>query len=384
MSLKRDEARRLALQAQGFYDPVPARPTRAALRRVLDRITLFQLDSVNVLVRSHYLPLFSRVGPYPLQMLREAAWGPGAKRLLFEYWAHEASLIPLALRPLLIWRMQRARAGRGMWARMRTMGSKKRFVESVRRRIEDDGPATASSFEDARGSGSLWGWSDVKIALEYLFWAGELTSATRTASFERVYDVPERVFSNEILCAPVPAEKEAHRQLLLLAIRAMGVATERDLRDYFRLDVDDARTAVQALLDEGRIEPVAVDGWKSKAFILPGTKIPRREPFRAALLSPFDSLVWNRERAHRIFDFHYRIEIYTPAHKRIHGYYVLPFLLDGRLVGRIDLKADRERGVLQVKGEHYEAGVDRAETRAALKEQLGALAGWLGLSKVGR
>jgi uncharacterized protein len=380
--LSRDQARRLALAAQGFFDPVPARPGPAALRRTLARVALFQIDSVNVLVRSHYLPLFSRIGPYPMSMLRDAAWGSRSKRTLFEYWAHEASLIPLELRPLFIWRMNRARSGKGMWKWMTEMRSKKVFVESVRRRIAEDGAATASSFKEARGRGSWWGWSDVKVALEYLFWAGELTAATRTTSFERVYDIPERVFSGDVLSAPVPSDAEAHRQLVLLSLEAMGVATEADLRDYFRLDVHDARTALHALIDEGAILKTTVDGWKNAAYMLPDARIPRREPIRTALLSPFDSLIWNRDRAHRLFDFHYRIEIYTPAHKRIHGYYVLPLLHHGKLVGRADLKADREHGVLQVKGEHYEAGIDKREAKKALADQLAALATWLGLSDI--
>jgi|SRR5579862_4729807 len=383
-TLRSDEARRLALSAQGFYDPVPARPNRASLRRTLSRAQLFQIDSVNVLVRSHYLPMFSRIGPYPMQLLRDAAWGPHAKRELFEYWAHEASLVPLELRPLFLWRMRGARTGRGTWGRVGAMRRRKKFVESVRRRIETDGPATASSFKDARGSGSWWGWSDVKIALEFLFWAGELAAAKRTTSFERVYDLPERVFSAALLNVPEPSMQDAQRQLLLLALKAMGVATEADLRDYFRLDAVDARTALLALVEEGAILETAVEGWKKPAYVLPNVRIPRNDPDRTALLSPFDSLIWNRDRAHRLFDFHYRIEIYTPAHKRVHGYYVLPLLHRGQLIGRADLKADRDRSVLQVKGENYEPGVPKREARMALAGQLDALAQFLGLRAIER
>jgi uncharacterized protein YcaQ len=382
--LSKDEARRLGLQAQGFYDPLPARPNRASLKRTLERVNLFQIDSVNVLVRSHYLPLFSRVGPYPVGLLQDAAWGPPSKRALFEYWAHEASLVPLAFRPLFEWRMQRARTGRGTWGRVGAMRSKKKFVDSIRRRIELEGPATASSFKDSRGEGSWWGWSDVKVALEYLFWAGVLTTATRTTSFERVYDLAERVFTPAVLAAPVPEEGEAHRQLLLLALQAMGVATEADLRDYFRLDLLDARSALGELVDQGAIVATAVEGWKKPAYVLPNPRIPRREPERSTLLSPFDSLVWNRERTHRLFDFHYRLEIYTPPHKRIHGYYVLPFLHAGQLVGRIDLKADRQNGALQVQGEHYEPGISKRDAKAALAPHLTSLASWLGLETIQR
>ncbi|HEY8313192.1 MAG TPA: crosslink repair DNA glycosylase YcaQ family protein [Candidatus Baltobacteraceae bacterium] len=374
----------MALSAQGFYDPTPARPTRASLRRALDRVNLFQIDSVNVLVRSHYLPLFSRIGPYPFELLRDAAWGARSKRMLFEYWAHEASLLPLSLRPLLVWRMDRARRGAGMWNHVTAIRSKRAFVESVRKQIEVDGAATASSFKGAGGKGSWWGWSDVKVALEYLFWAGRLATQTRTNSFERVYDTPERVFGDTALAAPVPDPAQAHRQLLLLAMRAMGVATESDLRDYFRLDLLDARKALRELVDAEAIAATTVEGWKQPAYTLPSVRIPRRDPDRSALLSPFDSLIWNRQRAHRLFDFHYRIEIYTPAHKRIHGYYVLPFLHEGKLVGRVDLKADRASSTLQVRGEHYESSVAKREAKGALGNHLAALAAWLGLNAVRR
>ena len=377
--LSKDEARRVALLAQGFYDPVPARPTRAALQKALARTKVFQIDSVNVLVRSHYLPLFSRIGPYPFELLQDAAWGAKSKRTLFEYWAHEASLIPLDSRPLFAWRMERAREGSGMWGRMTAMRSKRKFVESVFARIERDGAAAASSFKEARGTGSWWGWSDVKIALEYLFWAGRLTAASRTSGFERIYDLPERVFSAEALAAKVPDAAEAQRRLVMSAMHAMGVATEADLRDYFRLDLLDARNAVADLVDSGEIIVVQVEGWKKSAYMLPGQRVPRFETQRSTLLSPFDSLVWNRDRAHRLFDFHYRIEIYTPAHKRIHGYYVLPLLHQGRLVGRVDLKADRQGGTLQVQAEHFEPNAAKPDARAALRQQLGALATWLGL-----
>ena len=378
------DARRIALAAQGFYDRIPLKPGRATLQRVLERTKLFQIDSVNVLVRSHYLPLFSRIGPYPAELLQGAAWSSPAKRLLFEYWAHEASLVPVALRPLLIWRMERARKGEGMWNRMAEIRKKRTFVAAVLKRIETDGPATASSFKNAAGSGSWWGWSDVKIALEYLFWAGYLTAASRTKSFERVYDLPERVFTKDDLHAPVPAPDAAHRQLVLLALQAMGVATQADLRDYFRLDLLDARNALHDLIEAGTIVPAKVEGWKQPAYVLPHVRVPRGEPPGSALLSPFDSLIWNRDRAHRLFDFHYRIEIYTPAHKRVHGYYVLPFLHQGELVGRADLKAARQTSTLQIKGIHYESTAAKRLGEGELADQLSALATWLGLERLRR
>lgn len=377
--LSKDEARRLALFAQGFYDPKPAKPSRASLQRTLERTNLFQIDSVNVLVRSHYLPLFSRIGAYPFTILQDAAWGARSKRVLFEYWAHEASLVPLKYRPLLMWRMERACRGRGMWGHVTKISKKRKFVDSILKQIEDEGPTTGSSLKKANGPGGWWGWSDVKSALEYLFWAGYLTAATRTNSFERVYDIPERVFSAAVLDAPVPQEREAHRQLLLLSLQAMGVATQADLRDYFRLDLADARAALSDLVEAGEVELISVEGWKQPAYILPGTRIPRKESTHSALLSPFDSLIWNRDRAHRLFDFHYRIEIYTPAHKRIHGYYVLPFLHHGALVARADLKANRVNEKLEIKNIHYESPEAKRSSEGALREQLKLLGSWLEL-----
>jgi uncharacterized protein len=375
--ISKTQARRIALDAQGFYDPLPARSTRTALRRVLSRVNLFQIDSVNVLVRSHYLPLFSRIGPYDVDLLERAAWGSRGSRLLFEYWAHEASLVPLELRPLFAWRMERARRGLGMWPNMADIWKKRAFVKSIFERIERNGAAAASAFPDARGKGAWWGWSDAKVALEYLFFAGELTVSTRSGGFERVYDLPERVFSERVRSAPVPEPDEAFRRLVLLAARALGIATEADLRDYFRLDLQDARAALRELVDAGMLVQSTVEGWRNPAYLVPETRVPRGEPKRSALLSPFDSLVWNRERTLRLFDFHYRLEIYTPQHKRVHGYYVLPFLHQGRLVGRVDLKADRQAGRLRVLSEHYETTADKREARPALEAQLDALAAWL-------
>ena len=370
------------MRAQGFYDAAPARPTRAALSRVLARVNLFQIDSVNVLVRSHYLPLFSRIGPYPFELLQDAAWGRPSKRALFEYWGHEASLIPLDYRPLFVWRMERALHGRGMWRHISEIRSKKKLVREVLARIEAEGAAAASSFKDARGTGAWWGWSDVKRVLEYLFWSGQVTCARRTNGFERIYDIPQRVFPTAVLERRVYEPAEAHRELMLLAVRAFGVATESDARDYFRLDVADARDAIRDLTDAGAIVSVSVEGWKKPAYLDPAAVIPRREPRKNALLSPFDSLVWNRERTHRLFDFQYRIEIYTPAHKRTHGYYVLPFLHRGTLAGRVDLKADRASRSLLVQSAHFESPELRRSARGALDEELAKLAAFLGLDSV--
>lgn len=376
--ISKEEARRIALAAQGFYAPLPARPGAAAVRKTVDRLNLLQIDSVNVLVRSHYLPLYSRLKTYSRECLIDQAWGPYGKRAFFEYWAHEASIVPLALQPLFRWRMERAQRGLGMWGRMTQMRRKKKFINQLYDGIINGGPAPASAFKVPRLAGSWWSWSEAKVGLEYLFWAGLLTTGSRTNGFERIYDLPERVFP-KIVALPTPPEDEAHRQLVRYSLRAMGVATERDLRDYFRLDLADARAAVAALTESGAIEAVTVDGWKQQAYMLPGTRIPRSDPNGTALLSPFDSLIWFRERAHRLFDFHYRIEIYTPAHKRVHGYYVLPLLHDGKLIGRADLKADRQSKKLLLQSKHFEAGVPQGQAESALRVELETLATWLGL-----
>jgi uncharacterized protein len=377
------EARRIALAAQGFDG------TRAAARRdlrhvtrVFDRVGVVQLDSVNVLVRSHYLPLFSRLGPYATELLDRAAYD-GGRRTLFEYWGHEASLLPVASQPLLRWRMEGAERGEGMWRHVAELGRERRpFIAAVLAEIRDRGPLGASDLTDGgRGSGSWWGWSAGKAALEWLFWTGAITTATRR-NFARVYDLTERVLPAAVLAAPTPSVADAHRALLRVAAGALGVATARDLRDYFRLPAAaDVRARVMELVEAGDLVPVTVEKWKAPAYLQAGAKIPRRAAARA-LLSPFDSLVWDRQRTERLYGFRYRIGIYTPAHLRTHGYYVLPFLLGDRLVARVDLKADRAARVLRVIAAHEEPGIDRGGVAAALADELAMMAAWLGLARV--
>lgn len=382
-SVSNGEARRIALAAQGFYDAPPRSITPASLAGVIDRIKILQMDSVNVLVRSHYLPLFSRMGPYAPKLLEEMAYGPPGRRALFEYWAHEASLIPLWMQPLFRWRMERAVRGISIGPRTSELArTKPRFIESILRRIDAHGAMTASSFESGRGSGSWWGWSEVKTALEYLFRSGRLTTANRTKSFQRVYDLPSRVFPRDILDAPTPPEEQAHRDLARTSISALGIATERDIKDYFRLDASDARAALRDLLDGGEVLEANVEGWSRPAYMAAGTIVPRRAPRRTAVLSPFDSLIWERDRMHRLFGFHYRIEIYTPVHKRIHGYYVLPILHTDRLIGRIDLKADRRSGTLLVQRISGESGTGRLKARSLVRQQLKSISSWLGLQAI--
>jgi len=374
------ECRRIFLAAQGFADPAPrGGVTRRHLARVFARTGLVQIDSVNVLVRSHYLPLFSRLGPYAATLLEEAAYG--RNRTLFEYWGHEASLLPLTSQPLLRWRMDRARRGIGTYGRIAAVVTEQRSaLDRLRDEIARRGPVAASAFEGARGTGSWWGWSEVKLGLEALFWCGEITTATRKG-FERVYDLPERVFPAAILAAPTPTEADAQRELIRIAARALGVAAERDLRDYFRLDLADARARVAELVSAGELQPVRVEGLRNDRFLARGTPIPRRVE-TCALLSPFDSLVWERTRTSELFGFDFRLEIYTPAHKRVHGYYVLPFLLGDRLVARVDLKHDRQAGVLRALATHLEKGVRGGDVLPRLREQLDAMAAWLGAGEV--
>ncbi len=376
------QARRIALGAQGFGRARPERRVDAGhLGRTLDRLALHQIDSVNVLVRAHYLPAFSRLGPYDRALIDRAAWGRKSQRRLFEYWAHEASLLPVELYPLFRWRMARAERGDAGYAGLRCFAKEDRAAaDAVLSRIVAEGPLSASAFENGRGQGGWWGWGDTKRALEWLFWAGLITTATRRNSFERVYDLPERVLPPAVLALPTPPEDEAHRALLDIAARALGVATTGDLRDYFRLGPDDARTGIATLVELGRLIPVEVEGWNRPAYLHSEAGVPRRIVARA-LLAPFDPLVWERARTERIFGFRYRIEIYVPAEKRLHGYYVLPFLLGERLVARVDLKADRATGRLMVRRIHKEIDAP-PETDDALLEQLGAMATWLALGEV--
>jgi uncharacterized protein len=376
------EARRIALAAQGFGETRAAGPPDArALVTAVDRLGLLQIDSVNVLVRAHYLPLFSRLGPYDATLLDQVAYA-GRERALFEYWGHEASLLPVASHPLLRWRMARAEAGRGLYGRLHKFARLRRpFVQEVLAEVTDRGPIAASELSrGGRSRGSWWAWSDGKAALEWLFWVGRVTTAARRR-FERVYDLPERVLPESVLAAAIPTEDDAQRALLRHAARALGVATARDLRDYFRLDVADTRPRLAELVEAGELSPARVEGWTEPAYLHPSARAPRHLKARA-LLSPFDPVVWERQRAERLFDFHYRIGIYTPAAERAHGYYVLPFLLGDRLVARVDLKADRVARVLRVPSAHLEDGAGESRVAAALAVELVAMARWLDLNAI--
>jgi len=386
------QARRIALAAQGFAARHPAQPGPARLRRVLDGLHLFQIDSVNVLSRAHYLPAFSRIGAYDRADLDRLAWGIGAGakagtgrvrgRKLFEYWAHEASLLPFETHPLLRWRMAQADRGEAGWTRMRDYARERRpEAMALLDRIRLDGPLATSDFEAHRGQSGWWEWSDTKRALEWLFWAGHITTATRRGNFERVYDLTERVIPGEVLSLPTPADADAHRALIEKAAAAHGIATGAELRDYFRLSPEQAAPAIRALAEDGILVPVDIPGWRH-AWLHRDARRPRRIEARA-LLAPFDPLIWARDRTERLFGFHYRIEIYVPAEKRRHGYYVLPFLLGDSLVARVDLKADRQAGRLIVQSTYFEPDAP-GHAGEALAEELERMAGWLGLASVQR
>jgi uncharacterized protein YcaQ len=379
------QARRIAVAAQGFAEPKPRGPlTRAHLRRLISRIQVLQLDSVSVAVRAHYAPVFSRLGPYDRDVVDRAAWSHSARspRLLVEYWAHEAALMAVDDWPLLRWRMREYTHGR--W-RTEVVKKKQRLAEDIVATVAELGPLTAGQIEahvgeEHRGKkGPWWDRSDTKWVTEALFSAGVLTTATRVG-FARHYDLTERVLPPDVVAREVD-DDEAIRELTLRAATALGVATEPDIRDYFRLSPKQAKPAIAKLVADGELEAVDVDGWTAPAYLPVGQTVPRRDR-GTALLCPFDPLIFFRPRVQRLFDFHYRIEIYVPAPKRQFGYYVWPFLLDGQLVGRVDLKAERTRDALHVVGAFTEPGQDKSRVAKALAAELRTMANWLGLVEV--
>lgn len=383
VSLTAAQARRIAVAAQGFAEAKPrAEVSRAHLRRLMSRIQVLQMDSVSVAVRAHYAPVFSRLGPYDRTVLDRAAWSHSARspRLLVEYWAHEAALMAVDDWPLLRWRMRQYTQGR--WGNVRP---NPRLADDIVAAVTELGPATAGQIESylaagpKRGKGTWWNRSDTKWVAEALFAAGVLTTATRVG-FARHYDLVANVLPAQVLAREVD-DDEAVQELVLRAAGALGVATEADLRDYFRLFAGQTKPAIAALVAAGELEPVQVADWGAAAYLRAGQSIPRTDR-GTALLSPFDPLIFFRPRVQRLFDFHYRIEIYTPAPKRQYGYYVWPFLLDGQLAGRVDLKADRQHDALHVVGAFAEEGQSRPRVADALVAELESMASWLGLSRV--
>jgi uncharacterized protein YcaQ len=379
-SLSAKQARRIAIAAQGLGGCRDGPVTRRRLLDLVGRLGVVQIDSVNVVSRTHYLPAFSRLGAYPRELLEEVAWG--RRRQLFEYWGHEASLLPMAIQPLLRWRMADAAAGVGTWKGIaRFIREHRPVIDRALDQVRERGPLSASELElDSKGEGGWWGWSEAKRAVECLFWTGELGVLTRRGNFERVYALPDTALPRQVLETPTPPRDEAQRRLLMIAARAMGVATERDLRDYFRMPVADTRARLAELVEAGELTPVQVKGWREPAYLDPSARKPRRIEAQA-LLSPFDNLIWFRERTERMFGVRVRLEIYTPAHRRTHGYYVLPFLEGDAITARVDLKADRKAGALVVQASHSEPWAS-ADTPGRLAAELRLMAGWLGLERV--
>jgi uncharacterized protein len=377
-SLSRAQARRVALVAQGFRDPRHTVPTMRTVSRTLARTAVLQIDSVNVLQRAHYMPLFSRMGPYDVDLLRRASEKP--PRRLVEYWAHVAAFMPVELWPHMRHRMRRYRDQGHEWV---GLPERRELVASLTAEIAERGASTARDLDDGlprRKDHWGWNWSETKKALEYLFLAGELAVAGRTSQFERLYDLPEKVVPPEHLHAPEPTVGEASVELLRRGAVAHGVGTLRDLRDYFRMGPELARPALATLVESGELFPTRVEGWDRPAYLHRDALLPRRVDARA-LLSPFDPLVWERNRTEHLFGFRYRIEIYVPEEKRVHGYYVLPFLLGDRIVARVDLNADRRERTLRALGSYAEPDAP-ADTAAELAAELRELARWLDLDEV--
>ena len=377
-SLSLAQARRIALAAQGFADKPHETPTMRTFQRTLERTGVLQVDSVNVLQRAHYMPLYSRMGPYDVDLLRRAS--ESSPRRMVEYWAHVQAFMPVELWPVMQHRMDHYRSKRGKWS---IVEAEPGLEDSLLAEIKERGASTARQLDEGLPRAKEnwgWNWSNARRVLDYLYTTGELAIAGRNGQFEIRYDLPERVIPAAVLAMPTPTPEEAHLELVRRAARSHGVATVQDLRDYYRMSVADTARAVATLVESGELQQVSVEGWRRPAYLHRDARLPRRIRGRA-LLSPFDPVVWERARTEALFDFFYRIEIYVPADKRVHGYYVLPFLLGDRIVGRVDLKADRRAGRLVVKAAYAEPAAP-AETAAELAAELERLASWLGLEEI--
>jgi len=374
-SLSLAQARRIAVAAQGFLDPPHTAPTMRTFERTLARTGVLQVDSVNVLQRAHYMPLYSRMGPYDVALLRRAA--EGRPRRVVEYWAHAQALMPVDLWPLMRHRMESYRAQRGRWF----TGEQKGGLDvSLMAELRERGASTARDLDDGlprKKENWGWNWSETRKVLDFLYLVGDVAIAGRNRQFEIRYDLPERVLPAHVLERPTPTRSEASLELVRRAAASHGVATLQGLRDYYRMAVADVLPAVHLLVESGELEPVRVQGWDRPAYLHRDARRPRRALART-LLSPFDPLCWERTRTERLFDFHYRIEIYVPEAKRVHGYYVLPFLLGDRIVARVDLKADRREGTLHVLSAYPEPDAPE-DTAHELAAELADLASWLGL-----
>ena len=383
-SLSTAQARRIALAGQGFLDRPHSPPTMRTLQRTLARTGVLQVDSVNVLQRAHYMPLYSRMGPYDPALLTRAS--EQAPRRMVEYWAHVQAFMPVDLWPVMRHRMASYRTQQHKWWGTEVT---EELTVSLLRELADRGACTARDLDDGLPRSKEhwgWNWSSTRRALDYLFMVGDVAIAGRNSQFEIRYDLPERVVPRQYLEAPTPTPAEADRELVRRTARSHGVATANCLADYYRMRLQPgaglagAKVAIAELVEAGELEPVSIEGWKRPAYLHREARLPRRVSART-LLSPFDPVVWERERTERLFGFRYRIEIYVPAAQRVHGYYVLPFLLGDQIVARVDLKADRPQATLQVKGAYAEPGAP-ADTALELAAELERLAGWLGLERI--
>jgi uncharacterized protein len=392
-TLSLGEARRIAIAAQGAdnghdrggHDKdghARETATRADVRRLVDKLGVLQIDSVNVLARAHLLPVYSRLGAYETSDIDRLAYD-GRGRTLFEYWGHAASLMPVEMQPLFRWRMEKAADGKGIYGGLvKFAAANKPLLRDVLREIEQRGPTAAADLEShGNRRAGWWTWSDAKTALEWLFWTGAVTTTTRRATFERIYDLTERVLPEAIVATPTPDAATAQRALIERSARALGIGTEACLRDYYRLGSAAAKPAIRDLVEAGTLRQVSVEAWSEPAYMHADAKLPKTVSARA-LLAPFDPLVWHRDRAETLFGAHIRIELYTPQHKRTHGYYVLPFLFGDRIVGRVDLKADRAAETLQVLSTHCEPGIPADVFVSPLADEIRLMARWLGLPRI--
>lgn len=376
-----NQARRIAINAQGFEASAKGRNSSwKRLQLGLSKTQLLQIDSVNAVCRSHYLPLFSRTGLYQQAVLDKFTLEK-SNRAVFEYWGHEASLMPLELHPLFRWRMTYAEQGKGLYKMLASFADENQaYLDEIYQRVKSAGPTTAGELEEERKAAGWWQWSKSKMALEFLFCTGRITTSHRH-NFQRFYDITERVIPHDILNMKTPTPMDAHKALLLRAAEAHGVATEKDLRDYFRLGAKECKTAVQELVEDKALMPVDVQSWTHQAFIPQGL-VPGKQIRSSAVLSPFDPLLWFRDRGERLFDFHYRLEIYTPAKKRKFGYYVLPVLHNEKIVGRIDVKASRKTETLLLHAVFAESEAQKQSLIKALLNQLPMLMTFLGLQTI--
>jgi len=373
------EARRVALAAQGFDRPRPASPSDVRhFRRTLNAIGVLQLDFVNVLIPAHFLMIWSRLGAYDRQRFERFLYD---SREYTEQWAHEASIVHVADWPLLEHRRQAWMP----WKRnpLKSLEDSDGYLRGILEQVRSDGAVTANDLPTADSPGRTpgdWHRPVERWALEHHFGRGKLCVRRRLANFQRVYELPERLIDSPHREKTI-GEADARRELLRQSAASLGIATVRDLADYYRMSTRDAAPRIAELVEEGDLTPVRVEGWKELAYLSKAARFPR-EIGGASLLSPFDPVVWFRPRAERLFSFEYRIEIYVPEAKRRWGYYVLPFRLGDRIVARVDLKADRPGKTLLVRSLHHEDGTNQKETEFALQSELGALAAWLGLESV--